>query len=95
MGRSMAGLTIINGKVYYDGDRPDITTIDDSVANINTDNVIRRDIDKHRHELIQPWNPDGTPNEDFIAYYPDEAKDYGMIKEDDDEHTRDARTANE
>lgn len=91
----MAGLTIINGKVYYDNNRPDVAIIDDSVASINTDNVISRDIDKHRHELIQPWNPDGTPNDDFIAYYPDEAKEYGMIKEVDDEFTRNEQTANE
>lgn len=88
----MAGLTIINGKVYYDGSRPDVTVVDDNIRDINADSKLERDLRKHAHELIQPWNPDGTPNEDFIAYYPDEAKEYGMIEEVDDEHTRNART---
>lgn len=29
-------------------------------------------------ELIQPYLSDGTPNPDFIKYYPKEAKEYGM-----------------
>lgn len=30
-------------------------------------------------EVLQPYNNDGTPNEDFINVYPDIAKDKGMI----------------
>lgn len=33
---------------------------------------------KHDMDLIQPYLPDGSPNPDFIKYYPAEAKEYGM-----------------
>ena len=33
---------------------------------------------KHDMDLIQPYLGDGSPNPDFIKYYPKEAKEYGM-----------------
>ena len=33
---------------------------------------------KHDMDLIQPYLPDGSPNPEFIKYYPAEAKEYGM-----------------
>lgn len=33
-------------------------------------------------EILQPYNQDGTANEDFINAYPDVAKEKGMIGED-------------
>lgn len=33
---------------------------------------------KHDMDLIQPYLGDGTPNPDFIKYYPKEAQEYGM-----------------
>lgn len=33
---------------------------------------------KHDMDLIQPYLPDGSPNPEFIKYYPKEAKEYGM-----------------
>lgn len=33
---------------------------------------------KHDMDLIQPYMSDGKPNPDFIKYYPEEAKEYGM-----------------
>ena len=33
---------------------------------------------KHDMDLIQPYLSDGSPNPDFIKYYPKEAKEYGM-----------------
>lgn len=35
-------------------------------------------------EIIQPYNPDGTPNQDYIQAWPDGAKDYGFIPKDED-----------
>lgn len=34
---------------------------------------------KHDMDLIQPYLGDGSPNPDFIKYYPKEAKEYGMV----------------
>ena len=33
---------------------------------------------KHDMDLIQPYLGDGRPNPEFIKYYPEEAKQYGM-----------------
>lgn len=33
---------------------------------------------KHDMDLIQPYLGDGSPNPEFIKYYPKEAKEYGM-----------------
>ena len=33
---------------------------------------------KHDMDLIQPYLSDGSPNPEFIKYYPKEAKEYGM-----------------
>lgn len=40
-----------------------------------------RQREDHRAELVQPYNRDGSPNEDFIDIYPEESKQYGFIKE--------------
>ena len=35
----------------------------------------------HRRDLIQPYDRSGKPSQEFIAQYPQEAKDnYGFIK---------------
>lgn len=54
---------------------------DHVVQSIASEGNISRQYEEHAHDLIQPYNPDGTPNEDFIDYYPDDAKRYGFIKE--------------
>lgn len=33
---------------------------------------------QHDMDLIQPYLGDGSPNPEFIKYYPKEAKEYGM-----------------
>lgn len=39
----------------------------------------------HKRDLIRPYNPDGTPNEEFILAYPEESKHtYKFIKSDED-----------
>lgn len=36
-----------------------------------------RQREAHRIDLIQPWNSDGTLNDEFRTYYPEEAEKYG------------------
>ena len=75
---------LINGKYYPDKKvekRKPSTTID----GIYEDGKITRMAKEHAHDLIQPNNPDGTPNQDFIDYYPEDAKRHGLIEE---EHER-------
>lgn len=39
----------------------------------------------HRADLIRPYNPDGTPNEEFVSLYPTESQEtYNFIKSDED-----------
>jgi hypothetical protein len=39
----------------------------------------------HKGELLRPYNPDGTPNEEFISVYPEESKHtYKFIKSDEE-----------
>lgn len=78
----MAGFTIINGKVYEGANRPKDKPHDATVADIEQSGRLERAYRNHAHDLIQPYNPDGTPNQDFINYYPQDAVRYGFIKED-------------
>lgn len=71
---------IRNGKFYADETavpQQRSTTLD----GINLGGRLDREYEKHAHDLIQPHNPDGTPNQDFIDYYPEDAKEHGMIPE--------------
>lgn len=70
--------TIVNG-VYYPDRKPEERSRSTTVSGIHEQNKIDRIYRKHAHELIQPNNPDGTPNKDFIDYYPEDAKNHGMI----------------
>lgn len=53
------------------------------ISTISQDNRLTNEAIAHAHELIQPHNPDGSPNQDFINYYPESAKDYGFIPKED------------
>lgn len=68
---------IINGKYYKDPSKA--PTQDRAVvgAQLQAYNLTSQG-QKHDMDLIQPWNTDGTPNQEFIKYYPKEAKEYGM-----------------
>lgn len=37
-----------------------------------------RQREEHRGDLVQPYNRDGTPNQQFIELYPEESNEYGM-----------------
>lgn len=71
--------TLINGKYYKnDADVPKdvFAKVSQQLAGYN----IESNAQKFDRELIQPWLRDGTANPDFIKYYPKEAMQYGMIK---------------
>jgi hypothetical protein len=39
----------------------------------------------HKADLVRPFNPDGTPSEEFISLYPQESKTtYNFIKSDEE-----------
>lgn len=70
---------ILNG-VYYTGE-PDMSIFKDGVSGQYKGwdhDQQRRD---HRLELLQPYNRDGKPSQEFIDNYPEEARTYGFIKE--------------
>lgn len=71
---------VIRGGKYYPDELPTDSQVI-GVASIARNSRIDRDYEEHAQDLIQPYNPDGTPNQDFIDYYPEQAKDYGFIPE--------------
>lgn len=69
---------VIRGGKYYPDELPTSSAVI-GVASIARSSSIDRDYESHAQDLIQPFNPDGTPNQDFIDYYPEESKQYGFI----------------
>lgn len=68
---------LLNGKYYKDiKDAPfqSKAVIGSQLQSYNLESQAK----KHDMDLIQPYLPDGSPNPDFIKYYPKEAKEYGM-----------------
>ena len=77
----MAGWTITpdNRLIARDKKQSISNSSNTTIRTISQDNQLTNEAIAHAHELIQPHNPDGSPNQDFINYYPDSAKDYGFI----------------
>lgn len=73
-----------NGK-YYKDEQPVHEERSTTLENARESHMLSREYEKHAHNLIQPHKPDGTPNEDFIDYFPDDAKNYGFIPESEQE----------
>lgn len=71
---------IING-VYYPGEEPRKEVTGSTVSNMHKNHKLRTMAENHAHNLIQPRNQDGTPNQDFIDHFPEDAKNYGFIKD--------------
>ena len=68
---------LLNGKYYKDiKDAPfqSKAVVGSQLQSYNLESQAK----KHDMDLIQPYLPDGSPNPDFIKYYPKEAKEYGM-----------------
>lgn len=81
----MAGWTIMPDSRLIARDEKQSTSNSSNtiISTISQDNQLTNEAIAHAHELIQPHNPDGSPNQDFIDYYPDNAKDYGFIPKED------------
>ena len=81
----MAGWTItLDNKLIARDDAQSISNSSNTtISTISQDNQLTNEAITHAHELIQPHNPDGSPNQDFIDYYPESAKDYGFISKED------------
>lgn len=68
---------LIQGKYYKNPEDAPVQTqpaIGSQVQSYNLEAQAK----KHDMDLIQPYLSDGSPNPDFIKYYPKEAKEYGM-----------------
>lgn len=76
---------IING-VYHSDKSPEDIEVSKTIRDLYQDNKITREAKSEAHNLIQPNNRDGTPNPDFINYYPDSSKDHGFIKEEENQN---------
>lgn len=37
-----------------------------------------RQREDHARDILQPYNKDGSVNEEFVEQYPEESKDYGL-----------------
>lgn len=71
---------MLNNKLIARNDKQFISNSSNTtISTISQDNQLTNEAIAHAHELIQPHNPDGSPNQDFIDYYPESAKDYGFI----------------
>lgn len=81
----MAGWTITldNRLIERDDKQSTANSSNTTISTISQDNRLTNEAIAHAHELIQPHNPDGSPNQDFIDYYPESAKDYGFIPKED------------
>lgn len=60
-----------NGK-YIKGGKPTASGHQSTLKEFKHDEQRR----KHKRELIQPYNKNGTPNEEFRIQYPDESQNY-------------------
>lgn len=68
---------LINGKYYKNPEDAPVqhqAVVGQQLQRYNLESQAQ----KHDMDLIQPYSADGSPNPDFIKYYPREAKEYGM-----------------
>ena len=72
---------IIRNGVYYPDQAAAKMERSSTLEGIHHQNNLERQYEAHAHNLIQPNNPDGSVNEDFIDYYPEDAKNHGFIPE--------------
>lgn len=69
---------LLNGKYYKDPkDAPSNAkaVVGSQLQSYNLESQAK----KHDMDLIQPYLSDGSPNPEFVKYYPTEAKEYGMV----------------
>ncbi len=70
---------IIDGIYYRETPKDEAQRVSSTVTGIADTNTKDRQREDYAVDLIQSHNPDGTVNEDFIEYYPEEAKKRGLI----------------
>lgn len=71
---------IINGKYIKDTDLTKLSRqSDNSTWKQHDHNRQRQDFSR---EVVQPFNKDGSPNQDFIQAWPEESKGYGFLPSD-------------
>lgn len=70
---------IIDGIYYRETPKDTSQRVSSTVTGIADTNNKDRQREDYAVDLIQSRNPDGTVNEDFIEYYPEEAKKRGLI----------------
>lgn len=70
---------IIDGIYYRDTPKDEAQRVSSTVTGIADTNNKDRQREDYAVDLIQSHNPDGTVNDDFIEYYPEEAKKRGLI----------------
>lgn len=70
---------IIDGIYYRETPKDEAQRVSSTVTGIADTNNKDRQREEFAADLIQSHNPDGTVNEDFIEYYPEEAKKRGLI----------------
>lgn len=72
---------VIRNGIYYPDEQPDKLDRSTTLENARQSASMDRQYEDHAHNLIQPYGPDGKPNQDFIDYFPEDAKKHGMIPE--------------
>lgn len=70
---------IIDGIYYREAPKETSQRVSSTVTGIADTNSKDRQREEFAADLIQSHNPDGSVNEDFIEYYPEEAKQRGLI----------------
>ncbi len=74
-------LGYINKGKYYTGDaKPELPSTNATFKGWDHDQQ-RQD---HKWELVQPWTRQGEPNPEFTEAFPEEAKQYGFITDEED-----------
>jgi len=73
---------ILNGKYYKN--KPDMSKLGAKQSSMYKQFEHDRQRKDFAREIIQPYDRNGKPNQDFIDVYPDESKEYGFLPKDDD-----------
>lgn len=71
---------IIDG-VYHKG-APDMTKLQSRQQSTWKQHDHNRQRKDYAKEILQPYTKEGKPNEDFVAAYPEESKEYGFLPSD-------------
>lgn len=68
---------IKDGKYYKE--KPDVSKLRRSTYTGWGEHDRNRQRKDFAKEILQPYNRDGTPNQDFVSAYPEESVGYGFL----------------